>query len=258
MKKILLTVSMALMVGSFACSEEPKNPPPATTAPAGQAASELKTDKEKNSYAIGMNIGAGLKSQGIEIDADSLARGIRDMMAGKTAMTLDQAQGTLKALGEQINTKRQKEMAELSEKNKKEGDAFLAANKTKEGVITLPSGLQYKVLKQGTGPKPKAEDIVTTNYKGTLVDGTEFDSSYTRGEPARFEVGKVIEGWKEALQLMAVGSKWQLFVPSNLAYGERQMGDKIGPNSVLVFEVELLTIEDKTKGAQTQTKPEKH
>ncbi|MGH9569716.1 MAG: FKBP-type peptidyl-prolyl cis-trans isomerase, partial [Candidatus Angelobacter sp.] len=129
--------------------------------------------------------------------------------------------------------------------NKKEGEAFLAANKTKEGVITTPSGLQYKVLKQGTGPKPTTTDKVVCNYKGTLINGKEFDSSYKRGEPATFPVNGVIKGWTEALQLMPVGSKYQLFIPADLAYGERGAGADIGPDATLIFEVELLSIEGK-------------
>jgi FKBP-type peptidyl-prolyl cis-trans isomerase FklB len=136
-------------------------------------------------------------------------------------------------------------MQQAGETNKKEGEAFLAANKTKEGVVTLPSGLQYKVLKAGTGPKPSANDSVVCNYRGTLLDNTEFDSSYKRGQPATFPVGKVIKGWTEALQLMPVGSKWQLFIPSELAYGPRGAGPDIGPNATLIFEVELLSIQGK-------------
>ena len=131
--------------------------------------------------------------------------------------------------------------------NKQAGDAFLAANKSKESVVTLPSGLQYKILTEGTGPKPTASDSVVCNYRGTLIDGKEFDSSYQRGQPATFPVGQVIKGWTEALQLMPVGSKWQLFIPSELAYGSRGAGADIGPNSTLIFEVELISIKDKGK-----------
>ena len=136
-------------------------------------------------------------------------------------------------------------MALAGEANKHEGDAFLAANKTQEGVVTLPSGLQYKVLKEGTGPKPTASDSVVCNYRGTLLNNTEFDSSYKRGQPATIPVGGVIKGWTEALQLMPVGSKWQLFIPAELAYGPRGAGGSIGPNATLVFEIELLSIQGK-------------
>ena len=136
-------------------------------------------------------------------------------------------------------------MAIAGDANKKEGDEFLAQNKTKEGVVTLPSGLQYKILKEGTGPKPSVSDSVVCNYKGTLIDNTEFDSSYKRGQPATFPVGQVIKGWTEVLQLMPVGSKWQVFVPSDLAYGPRAPGGTIGPNATLIFEIELLSIQGK-------------
>ena len=147
----------------------------------------------------------------------------------------------------QMQAKQQEKLKEAGDANKKEGEAFLAANKGKEGVVILPSGLQYKILKEGAGPKPTASDSVVCNYRGTLINGAEFDSSYKRGQPATFPVSGVIKGWTEALQLMAVGSKWQLFIPSELAYGERGAGADIGPSSTLIFEVELLSIEDKSK-----------
>ena len=147
----------------------------------------------------------------------------------------------------EVTQRKEAEAKRLAETNKQAGQQFLAANKTKEGVVTLPSGLQYKILKEGTGPKPTTADTVVCNYRGTLLDGTEFDSSYKRGEPATFGVGAVIKGWTEALQLMPVGSKWQLFIPSDLAYGERSPGGPIGPNSLLIFEIDLLSIQDKDK-----------
>ncbi len=147
----------------------------------------------------------------------------------------------------EVRKQQQEKMQEAGAANKTEGEAFLAANKSKDGVVTLPSGLQYKILTAGTGPKPTASDSVVCNYRGTLINGTEFDSSYKRGQPATFGVGQVIKGWTEALQLMPVGSKWQLFIPSSLAYGERGAGAEIGPNATLIFEVELLSIQDKTK-----------
>jgi FKBP-type peptidyl-prolyl cis-trans isomerase FklB len=152
----------------------------------------------------------------------------------------------LMQLQKEMQEKQQAKAAAEGDANKKEGDAFLAANKTKEGVVTLPSGLQYKILKEGNGPKPTASDSVVCNYKGTLINGTEFDSSYKRGEPATFPVTGVIKGWTEALQLMPVGSKWQLFIPPDLAYGPRGTpGGPIGPNATLIFEVELISIKDK-------------
>jgi FKBP-type peptidyl-prolyl cis-trans isomerase FklB len=148
---------------------------------------------------------------------------------------------------EEIGKQQQEKMQQARAANKKEGDSFLAANKGKEGVVTLPSGLQYKILKEGTGPKPTASDTVVCNYRGTSINGTEFDSSSKRGQPATFPVSGVIKGWTEALQLMPVGSKWQLFIPSDLAYGDRGAGGDIGPGSTLIFEVELLSVQDKSK-----------
>jgi FKBP-type peptidyl-prolyl cis-trans isomerase FklB len=203
----------------------------------------LKTERDKISYGIGMDIGENMKKQSIDIDPDKLAQGIKDVFSGgKLLMTEEEFRNTMENFRKDMMTKQKMQMQEISDKNKKEGEAFLAENKKKEGVITLPSGLQYKVIKEGAGNLPKAPDTVTVHYKGTLIDGTEFDSSYSRGEPASFPVNGVIPGWTEALQLMKAGSKWQLFIPSNLAYGERGAGGKIGPNSTLVFDVELLSI----------------
>jgi FKBP-type peptidyl-prolyl cis-trans isomerase FklB len=225
----------------------------ATTAAKGVPGAVLKTQKEKFSYALGMNIGASvganLKRQSVDVDANFLAQGLKDAMSGgKTRLTQEEAQAVL------IEMQKQK-MAEAAAKNKAEGAAYLTANKAKEGVVTLPSGLEYKILKEGTGPKPAATDSVVCNYRGTLINGTEFDSSYKRGQPATFPVNRVIKGWTEALQLMPVGSKWELFVPSSLAYGdEGAPGGAIAPGSTLIFEVELLSIAEKPK--EEQPKPE--
>ena len=214
------------------------------------AALALNTPKDKQSYAIGINVGKGLsqnlKQAGVDIDPAILVRAIKDVLAGdKQSMTDQEAQDTLKALQADMRKEQQVKQEQLAESNKKEGDEFLSANKAKEGITTLPDGLQYKVLQEGTGPKPTAADSVTVNYRGTLLNGTEFDSSYKRGQPATFNVGGIIKGWTEALQLMPVGSKWQLFIPSELAYGPRGAGRDIGPNATLVFEVELLSIQPK-------------
>ena len=217
--------------------------PPATT---GQESSPFKSQKEKASYALGMNIGNGLRAQSVDIDPNTFAQGLKDALGGgKTLLTEDEARAALMQLQNDVRAKQEEKKKLEADKNKKEGDAFLAANKTKEGVVTLPSGLQYKVLTQGTGAKPAAADKVVCNYKGTLIDGKEFDSSSKHGGPATFSVNGVIKGWTEALQLMPVGSKWQLFVPSDLAYGERGAGSDIGPNATLIFEVELLSITQK-------------
>ena len=206
-------------------------------------APELKTDKEKISYSIGMDIGGNLKRGSVEVDPDLLARGLKDSYGGgKTMLTEDQARQAIADFQKALMAKQMEAMKILSEKNKADGEKFLAENAKKEGVKVLPSGLQYKELTPGTGKSPKSTDTVTTHYKGTLIDGAEFDSSYKRGEPATFPVSGVIPGWTEALQLMKEGAKWQLFVPSDLAYGERGAGQVIGPNATLIFEVELLTV----------------
>lgn len=214
---------------------------------AGQVNAEekalLQTPKEKQSYSIGSDIGKRLKSQSIEVDSKAFTQGMQDALSGgKMLMTEEEIKETLSALQKELMEKQAEKTKLLGEKNKKEGEAFLAENKKKEGVITLPSGLQYKVIKEGTGKQPSAEATVETNYRGTLVDGTEFDSSYKRGQAASFPVKGVIAGWTEALQLMKEGSKWQLFIPSNLAYGERGAGNVIGPNAVLIFEIELISV----------------
>ena len=203
----------------------------------------LKDQKDKVSYIVGMDIGNNLKKQSVSVNPRILAKGIEDALAGaKPLLTEQEIQETMMAFQKEMMAKQ----TEAAKKNKTEGEAFLAENKKKEGVKTLPSGLQYKVMKAGTGKKPKSNDTVTVNYRGTLIDGTEFDSSYKRGQPATFQVSGVIPGWTEALQLMEEGAKWQLFVPSNLAYGERgAAGGLIGPNATLIFEVELISIQEK-------------
>ena len=204
---------------------------------------ELAGDKEKLSYSIGMDIGGNLKRQSIEVDPDLLAKGFKDRYGGgKTILTEEEARQAIMNFQKQQMAKQAESMKQQGEKNKAEGEKFLAGNAKKEGVKTLPSGLQYKVIATGTGKSPTASDTVTTNYKGTLIDGTEFDSSYKRGQPATFPVTGVIPGWTEALQLMKEGAKWQLFIPPNLAYGERGAGREIGPNATLVFEVELISV----------------
>lgn len=243
---LILTAMAALCL--LAAAQNPATPnAPAPKTQAGQADnSPFKTPKEKQSYALGMNIGDTLKRQSVDIDPAIFQQGLKDAMAGgKTQMTEEEATSVLMALQQEVRAKAEEKQKQLAATNKAEGDAFLAANKTKEGVVTLPDGLQYKVLTQGTGPKPSLTDTVTVNYKGTLINGKEFDSSYKRGQPATFPVGGVIKGWTEALQLMPVGSKWELWIPATLAYGEQQRGPDISPNSTLVFEVELLSIQEK-------------
>ncbi len=203
----------------------------------------LKTQKEKVSYSIGVDVAKSLAKMGMDLDVDVFIKGLKDGFSGKkTLMTDDEMHATMTAFQNDLTKKQSQGKQTAAEENKKVGEAFLAENKKKEGVMALPSGLQYKILKAGNGKKPTAADTVECHYRGTLIDGTEFDSSYRRGEPATFPVAGVIPGWTEALKLMPVGSKWQLFVPSQLAYGEHGAGAEIGPNATLIFEVELLGI----------------
>jgi FKBP-type peptidyl-prolyl cis-trans isomerase FklB len=203
----------------------------------------LTTEKDKVSYIIGTDIAKNLKKQGIDIDPELLFKGLKDAFTDQKLLLSDEEiQQVMSAFQQEMMAQQSKKAGELAEKNQKEGEAFLAANKKKDSVITLASGLQYKVITEGAGKMPTLNDTVTTNYRGTLIDGTEFDNSYKRGEPATFPVSGVIPGWTEALQHMKVGAKWQLFVPSNLGYGERGAGQTIGPNATLIFEVELLSI----------------
>jgi FKBP-type peptidyl-prolyl cis-trans isomerase len=230
--------------------------PAAKTGPAAKPRTQpvltLKTQKNKVSYALGANLGMNLHKQSVEVDPAIVLRGLKDALAaGKMLMTDDEARAALMQLQAEVRNKQQEKMKVAGEMNKKEGAEFLEANKTKEGVVTLPSGLQYKILTEGTGPKPAASDTVVCNYRGTLISGTEFDSSYKRGQPASFPVNGVVKGWTEALRLMPVGSKWQLFVPAELGYGDRGAGADIGPSATLIFEVELLSIQGKDKSEVT-------
>ena len=208
-----------------------------------QEAQALQTQKEKISYGIGVDAARNFKRMELDLDLEMVIKGLRDgYSGGKLLMTDDEIRKTLTAYQQELLQKQAQALKVAGEKNKKEGEAFLAENKTKEGVVTLASGLQYKILKAGDGKMPTDEDTVEVNYRGTLIDGTEFDSSYKRGKPATFQVKGIIPGWKEALKLMPVGSKWQLFIPAELAYGTRGAGGNIGPNATLIFEVELLAI----------------
>jgi FKBP-type peptidyl-prolyl cis-trans isomerase FklB len=209
----------------------------------GQDALDLKQTKSRVSYSIGVDIGSNFKSQEIEIDLKALTAGLADAIAGKPQLTEAEMRDTMMDFQKDMMAKMQDRQKASAEKNVKEGEKFLAENAKKEGVKVTATGLQYKVIKSGTGKTPKLTDTVKTHYHGTLIDGTVFDSSVERKEPAVFPVNGVIPGWTEALQLMKEGDKWQLVVPSKLAYGERGAGGKIGPNATLIFEVELLSIE---------------
>ena len=253
-----------LALGLLACgvkaqqapSKAPATPPtkaPATApgqAPAGQGsaakapAGPFKTEKEKLSYAIGMEMGKGVKSQGLDVDPALLSQGLNDAISGgKSLMSEDELRQVISSLQQQIRQKQAQAQEAAAAENKTKGDAYLAANGKKQGVVVLPDGLQYKILTAGQGKKPVESDTVLCNYKGSFLDGTEFDSSEKAGKPVPFEVKNVIPGFKEVLQLMPVGSKWQVVVPSNLAYGERGAGGVIGPNATLIFEIELVSIQ---------------
>jgi FKBP-type peptidyl-prolyl cis-trans isomerase FklB len=259
-----LLVAGLFLAGSAAAQQPPATAKPSTTATAVHRKSTTAvkpkplvpvTEKDKQSYAIGLNVGKSLHRDDIVIEPKFLLQGLQDALAdGKVQLTDDQIKTVMTALQTEVHQKQEAKRLALTESNKKEGAAFLAENAKKEGVVTLPSGLQYKVLTAGTGPKPTATDQVVCNYRGTLLDKTEFDSSYKRGQPATFPVSGVIKGWTEALQLMPVGSKWELFIPADLAYGERGQGP-IAPTATLVFDVELLSIKEKPPVPAAVTPP---
>ncbi len=228
------------------------------SAAAENQATQLKDMKDKISYSIGVDVGKSIQKQKIDINPDIFLAGFKDGQADKLSlMTEEQIRDTLMALQTQMLEKHKTAAKEMASKNLAEGEKFLTENKKQKGVVTLPSGLQYRIIKEGKGTAPTATDTVTTHYRGKLINGTEFDSSYSRGEPAKFAVNGVIPGWVEALQLMKPGAKWELFVPAKLAYGENGVGQLIGPNSTLIFEVELLNVDgakdDTTAAATTST-----
>ena len=207
-------------------------------------APELKSEKEKLSYSVGMDIGSNLKRQSIEVDPELLAKGFKDSYSGgKTLLTEEESRQAIQNFQKQMMAKQAEAMKQQAEKNKAEGEKFLAENKGKEGVKATASGLQYKVIRAGTGSSPTADNTVEVHYRGTLIDGKEFDSSYSRNQTATFPVSGVIPGWTEGLQLMKEGGKYMLFVPPDLAYGERGAGRDIGPNATLIFEVELISVQ---------------
>ncbi len=236
MKRFIISLALLSLAG-FVFGQEKSTP--------------LKDTKDKVSYSIGLNIGFNLKKQNVSINPDTFVLGLKDALAGKPQMTDEQVKETMTAFEKEMIDKQKA----AGVKNGADGEKFLAENKKKEGVKATASGLQYKVVKEGTGAQPKEKDTVMANYRGTLIDGTEFDSSYKRGQPATFPVSGVIKGWTEALQMMKVGSKYQLFIPANLAYGERAMGPDIGPNSTLIFEVELLDVKP-AAGANPSSSPQ--
>jgi len=204
---------------------------------------ELKDQKEKANYSIGYQIGGDFRRQGVEITPEVLVLGVKDALSGaESRMTDEEMRNTLVSLKQRTTSAEQEAGQQSVQDNLSKGKAFLAKNATLEGVTTLPSGLQYKVITAGNGPSPKRTDQVTVHYRGTLIDGTEFDSSYARNQPATFRLDRVIPGWTEGLQLMQQGARWQLYIPARLAYGESGSGARIPPNSALVFDVELIKV----------------
>ncbi len=221
-----------------------------SSAQAPSLAPGFKTQKEKVSYAIGMEMGKGVKTQGIDVDPAIMTQGLKDGLSGaKPQMSEDELRQVITSLQQEIRQKQMQAQEAAAAENKTKGEAFLAENAKKGGVVALPDGLQYKIMTPGQGKKPQESDTVLCNYKGTFLDGTEFDSSAKAGKPVPFEVKNVIPGFREILQLMPVGSKWQVFIPSNLAYGERGAGGVIGPNATLIFEVEVVSIQDSAPAA---------
>ncbi len=242
---LLLSIASMSLAPSLAAAQAAAQPPAQAATP-----DVLKDPTAQVSYAIGFNFGSQMKKDGVTLEPNQMVRGLQDALSGgKQAMTEEQMGEVMAGLQKTVMehrraaaAARQQVLAQMGGKNKTEGAAYLKANAAKPGVVTTADGLQYQVLVKGTGPKPKATDTVVCNYKGTLIDGTEFDASATHGGPATFAVGGVIKGWTEALQMMPVGSKWRLVLPAELAYGAEGAGPQIGPNAVLIFEVELVSI----------------
>jgi len=228
---VKLTIrNVSLIIGSLT---------PAVLMCAAVEAADLKTNKEKYSYAIGFQIGSNLKRENAQVDVEAIKQGIQDVLSGaKLKVSMEDMQAAVMEEQKHLQAERQAR----GEKAKADGAAFLEKNKKEKGITVLPSGIQYKVIKEGKGEKPKPTDTIVANYRGALINGTEFDSSYKRGQPAVFGVNKVIKGWQEVLPLMPTGSTWKVFIPSDLAYGEHGAGASIGPNETLVFDIELIEI----------------
>jgi FKBP-type peptidyl-prolyl cis-trans isomerase len=254
--KMIGGILVGAVVGAVIATQVAKKPSAVDEGPAAstQAVVSLESKAQKSSYVIGANIGGQLGGQGVEFDLPALTAGLEDALTGaEPRLNEEESHAAIQAIIEEQQARAAEQQAAadaarvaLAEKNQTEGAAFLAENKDKEGVVTTDSGLQYKIIVEGTGDSPTAEDVVQVHYRGTLIDGTEFDSSYARGEPAEFPVTGVIPGWTEALQLMHEGAKWELYIPADLAYGSRGAGSAIGPDAVLIFEVELLKANAKT------------
>lgn len=269
--KIILSIVLSafLLFGQALAAEQQKASPKAknqkdkaTTAELAKSKTELKSEKQKLSYTLGYDVGRRMKQGSVDLDTEIFVKALRDGLSGaEGALTDEEMRAALVPLQEEMKAKRAEEMKkkaeankEVADKNKAEGTAFLTENAKKDGIVTLPSGLQYKIAKEGAGKTPQKSDTVEVHYRGTLINGTEFDSSHKRGKPVTFGVDKVIKGWTEALQLMKEGSQWTLYIPSDLAYGDRGAGNMIGPNQALVFDVELLSVKEPAKEQPAEKK----
>lgn len=248
MKKYALPLALLGAVTLQACNQQAADPQ--TAAPAASTEPTLETSQQRLSYGIAYGLGERMGADGLPLDVDAFAAGLRDGVEGnEPKMTREEIQAEMQAYQEKMAAEQQATQEALAAANQAASEAFLAENAAREGVVVTESGLQYEILEAGEGAKPGPEDTVEVHYRGTLVDGTEFDSSYSRGQTVTFGVGQVIAGWTEALQLMPVGSKWKLAIPSELAYGAGGAGQLIGPNATLVFEVELVSIPSQSEGA---------
>ncbi len=246
MKKFALPLALVGLVSLQACNQQATDTGESKKAAAPVA---LESSEQRLSYGIAYNLGQRMSQDGMKIDLDAFVAGFSDGVGGgEGKMTSDEINAEIKAYQEKMVAEQQAEHDKLAQTNEAASTAFLEQNKAREGVVTTDSGLQYEIITEGTGPKPGPDDTVEVHYRGTLVDGTEFDSSYKRGKTVTFGVGQVIPGWTEALQLMPVGSKWKLFIPPELAYGAGGAGQVIGPNAALIFEVELVSIPSQEKG----------
>lgn len=239
MKMRLVTVAMLGLTMSTALVAADSTTTPTTST----ATTSLSNDTDKLSYSIGADLGKNFKNQKIDINPSAMAKGLQDgMSGGQLLLTEQQMKEVLNKFQKDLMAKRSAEFSKKAEENKAKGEAFLSQNKTKEGVVTLPSGLQYRIIKKGDGAKPGKDDTVTVEYTGKLIDGQVFDSTEKMGKPATFKVSQVVPGWTEALQLMPAGSTWEIYVPSDLAYGPRTLGGPIGPNETLIFQIRLLSV----------------
>ncbi|CDZ78853.1 Outer membrane protein MIP precursor [Legionella massiliensis] len=239
----VMSLAMSTTMAASAAPDAASTATPATATPAA-ATSSLTTEMDKLSYSIGADLGRNFKKQGIDISPAAMAKGLQDgMSGGQLLLTDQQMREVLNTFQKELMAKRSADFNKKAEENKTKGEAFLNQNKSKDGVVTLPSGLQYKIIQKGDGAKPSKDDTVTVEYTGTLIDGQVFDSTEKTGKPATFKVSQVIPGWTEALQLMPSGSTWEVYVPANLAYGPRSVGGPIGPNETLVFKIHLISVQ---------------